>query len=54
MSAPVAARPRPLIADSALDLIGGTPLVRLNRIPPANGATVLGFFLYLFSQFPTP
>ena len=42
MSAPVAARPRPLIADSALDLIGGTPLVRLNRIPPANGATVLG------------
>jgi cysteine synthase A len=35
----VAGRPR--IADSVLDLIGNTPLVRLNRLPPAGGATVL-------------
>jgi cysteine synthase len=29
------------IADSVLDLIGGTPLVRLNRLPRAGGAAVL-------------
>jgi cysteine synthase len=32
---------RPRIAESVLDLIGNTPLVRLNRIPPAGGATIL-------------
>ncbi|MEX1104419.1 MAG: cysteine synthase A [Dehalococcoidia bacterium] len=32
---------RPLIADSALDLIGHTPLVRLNKVAPA-GTTILG------------
>jgi cysteine synthase A len=32
---------RPRIADSVLDLIGNTPLVRLNRLPAAGGATVL-------------
>jgi cysteine synthase A len=32
---------RPRIADSALDLIGNTQLVRLNRIPPAGSAMVL-------------
>ena len=32
---------RPRIADSVLDLIGNTQLVRLNRIPPAGGATIL-------------
>src|SRR6266545_4806435 len=30
------------IAESALDLIGGTPLVRLNRVVPAGAARVLG------------
>jgi len=30
------------IAATALDLIGSTPLVRLNRVIPAGGATVLG------------
>ena len=34
-----AARPR--IAASVLDLVGGTPLVRLNRLPAAGGAAVL-------------
>jgi cysteine synthase A len=33
---------RPLIADSVLDLIGGTPLVRLKRVIPQDAATVLG------------
>lgn len=33
---------RPLIADSILDLIGGTPLVRLNRVVPKAAASVLG------------
>jgi len=28
------------IADSILDLIGGTPLVKLNRLSPENGATI--------------
>ena len=32
---------RPRIADSVLDLIGNTPLVRLNRICPAGSATIL-------------
>jgi cysteine synthase A len=32
---------RPRIADSVLDLIGNTPLVRLNRVPPAGSATTL-------------
>src|SRR5213596_3636212 len=29
------------IADSVLELIGGTPLVRLRRLPEASGARVL-------------
>lgn len=33
---------RPLIAGSILELIGGTPLVRLNRVVPEGGAQVLG------------
>ncbi|GIW14901.1 MAG: cysteine synthase [Tepidiforma sp.] len=33
---------RPLVADSVLDLIGGTPLVRLKRVIPQDAATVLG------------
>jgi cysteine synthase A len=33
---------RPAIADSVLGLIGATPLVRLNRVAPASGATMLG------------
>jgi len=32
---------RPAVADSVLDLIGNTPLVRLGRIAPPDGATVL-------------
>jgi cysteine synthase A len=32
---------RPRIADSVLDLIGNTALVRLNRLPPSGSATVL-------------
>lgn len=32
---------RPKTAASVLDLVGGTPLVRLNRIPKAGGAIVL-------------
>jgi cysteine synthase A len=32
---------RPRVAASVLELIGGTPLVRLNRIPNPEGATVL-------------
>src|SRR5215204_1137919 len=32
---------RPRIADSVLDLIGGTPLVRINRIVPEHGAEIL-------------
>jgi cysteine synthase A len=32
---------RPRVAASVLELIGGTPLVRLNRIPKSGGATVL-------------
>ena len=33
---------RPAIAESALDLIGRTPMVRLRRVIPAGAATVLG------------
>jgi cysteine synthase len=32
---------RPLIAESVLDLIGNTPLVRLNRVAPTGSATIL-------------
>jgi cysteine synthase A len=32
---------RPLVADSVLDLIGNTPLVRLNRVVAPGGATIL-------------
>lgn len=32
----------PLIADSVLDLIGSTPLVRLQRVSPVGGAEILG------------
>ena len=32
---------RPRIAGSVLEVVGGTPLVRLNRLPRADGATVL-------------
>ena len=35
---------KPLIADSVLDLIGATPLVRLNRVVPDGAAEVLGKF----------
>jgi len=33
---------RPWIADTALELVGGTPLVRLHRVVPAGAAEVLG------------
>lgn len=36
------ATPRPLVAESVLDLVGATPLVRLNRMIPPEAATVLG------------
>ena len=36
-----ARRARPVVADSVLDLIGNTPLVRLNRVVSPAGATVL-------------
>ncbi|MCI0548340.1 MAG: cysteine synthase A [Candidatus Rokubacteria bacterium] len=32
---------RPRVAQSVLELVGGTPMVRLNRVPRAEGATVL-------------
>ncbi len=35
---------KPAIADSVLDLIGRTPLVRLHRVLPAGAAEVLGKF----------
>jgi cysteine synthase A len=35
------AGPRPRLAGSVLDLVGGTPLVKLNRIPRSDGAAVL-------------
>src|SRR5215813_13656168 len=34
-------QPRPLIASNMLELIGHTPLVRLNRVPAPNSAEVL-------------
>ncbi len=37
-----AATTRPIVANSILDLIGATPLVRLNRVVPEGAATVLG------------
>lgn len=37
-----AATTRPAIASTILDLIGATPLVRLNRVIPEQSATVLG------------
>lgn len=37
-----AAATRPAIASTILDLIGATPLVRLNRVIPEQSATVLG------------
>jgi len=33
---------RPRLANSVLELVGATPLVRLNRLPAPGGATVLG------------
>ncbi len=33
---------RPRIAESVLDLVGGTPLVRLNRVVPAGSAAIYG------------
>jgi cysteine synthase A len=36
-----APRVRPAIADSVLDLVGNTPLVRLNRLRPHGGAEIL-------------
>jgi cysteine synthase A len=33
---------RPRLAESVLDLIGGTPLVRLNRVAAQGGATIYG------------
>ena len=35
---------KPAIADSVLDLIGRTPLVRLHRVVPEGAAEVLGKF----------
>jgi cysteine synthase len=32
---------RPTVADSILDLVGNTPLVRLNRVRPRNGSELL-------------
>jgi cysteine synthase A len=37
----MAAPTRPRLAASVLDLVGGTPLVRLNRVPKPGGAAVL-------------
>ena len=37
-------RQQPLIADSVIDLVGNTPLVRLNRVVPDGAAEVLGKF----------
>jgi cysteine synthase A len=42
MTAKKSVSTRPRVAASVLDLVGATPLVRLNRLPPAGGATVLG------------
>src|ERR1700730_14870581 len=37
----LAATGRPKIAASVLEVVGGTPLVKLNRLPKSDGATVL-------------
>ena len=42
MSSSTAIQPRPLIADSVLDLVGNTPLVRLSRVVPEGSAEILG------------
>ena len=42
MSSDTVARREAGIAESVLDLIGGTPLVRLSRIAPEGGAEILG------------
>jgi len=42
MSSSTATQPRPLIADSVLDLVGNTPLVRLSRVVPEGNAEILG------------
>ena len=42
MSSSTAARREPGIAGSVLDLIGGTPLVRLSRVAPEGAAEILG------------
>ncbi len=42
MSSSITTDARPAIADSVLDLIGNTPLVRLARITPEGSAEVLG------------
>ncbi len=39
---PVRAAPRSGIAESVLDLVGNTPMVRLSRVTPAGGAELLG------------
>ena len=41
MSSPKSPPSRPKIANSVLELVGNTPLVRLNRIPRAGSATIL-------------
>jgi cysteine synthase A len=42
MSSSITTEARPLVADSVLDLIGGTPLVRLSRVTPEGSGDVLG------------
>ncbi|MBI5288095.1 MAG: cysteine synthase A [Chloroflexi bacterium] len=42
MSSSTAIQPRPLIANSVLDLVGNTPLVRLARVVPEGSAEILG------------
>ena len=43
-STTAAPRQQPLIAGSVIDLVGNTPLVRLNRVVPDGAAEVLGKF----------
>ncbi len=42
MSSSTATQTRPLIADSVLDLVGNTPLLRLSRVVPEGCAEILG------------
>jgi len=42
MSSSTVTQARPLIADSVLDLVGNTPLVRLSRVVPEGSAEILG------------